>query len=209
MRGAKRPRPVLYGQPLGAPLGSDILMPMPLSLTSVPALAEPCGAAAGLTWASQPWRQRVRTPEAGPLACARVRRGGFRPSVLRAHLRRRGPALSCQDGPDTHPSWGGDGRSLREVRSAGISGAEVRKAPIADVRGERFCGPRIKPPAFATPFPRMGTATNTCLMFVERSFVATFSRSGNMLHLPPERARSRSGKRVGGRDERPIRPSRV
>ena len=41
--------------------------------------SEPCGRTAGLTQASQPRRQQVRTPEAGPLACARVRRGGFRP----------------------------------------------------------------------------------------------------------------------------------
>ena len=114
-------------------LCGDILMPLPPRLTSVPARAGHSAQLAGLTWASQPRRRRVRTPEAGPLAGARVRRAGFRPPVVRAHLRRRSPALSCQDGPDTHPSRGRDGRSLAQARGVGISGAEVRHVRIADI----------------------------------------------------------------------------
>jgi hypothetical protein len=97
MRGAKRPRPVFSGQPLGAPLrryfNAHAAAPYLCSRS-----AKPHGLKAGLTWASQPRRRRVRTPEAGPLASARVRRAGFRPSVLRAHLRRRDPAPHDRDG---------------------------------------------------------------------------------------------------------------
>ena len=67
------------GQPHGAPLmrryfNAHAAAPYLCSRSS-----EPCGRTAGLTRASQPRRQQVRTPEAGPLACARVRRSGFRP----------------------------------------------------------------------------------------------------------------------------------
>ena len=67
------------GQPLGAPLmrryfNAHAAAPYLCSRSS-----GPCGRTAGLTRASQPRRQRVRTPDAGPLACARVRRTGFRP----------------------------------------------------------------------------------------------------------------------------------
>jgi hypothetical protein len=65
-------------------------------------------------------------PGAAPLCRPR----SAQPPVIqtRPHARsavnpeRRSPALTCTDGPDTHPSWGRDGRSLPGVWGAGISG---------------------------------------------------------------------------------------
>ena len=58
-------------------------------------------------------------PGAAPLCRPRMREATR--FQMRLHDRtavnpeRRSPALSCQDGPDTHPSRGRDGRSVMQV----------------------------------------------------------------------------------------------
>ena len=133
LRGTERPRPLRkLGSHTAPRLCGDILMPLPPRLTSVPARAGLAAQLAGLTWASQPRRRRVRTPEAGPLAGARVRRAGFRPPVVRAHLRRRDPHPEKQTVCSSRPLGRGMGSSLRRLRTAGISSAESGGAIAID-----------------------------------------------------------------------------
>jgi hypothetical protein len=49
--------------------------------------------------------------------------------AARAVILERRSLSRVADGPDTHPSWGRDGRSLREARRPGISVSDFRLAP--------------------------------------------------------------------------------
>jgi hypothetical protein len=114
------------GQPHGAPLVRRYFNAHAAAPYLCSRSGEPFGSTAGLTQASQPRRQQVRIPEAGPLASARLRRAGFRPSVLRAQLRRRDPPSREADGLQLASSWTRDGL----------------KSKASSNRGDKFCGRR-------------------------------------------------------------------
>jgi len=97
MRGAKRPRPFFSGQPLGAPqrrAPSPRLPPLPRAAYELPAEMD-LGFPTQAGGADEPLRWSV-TPAAKREATLSQKRPQVRFAVL---LRRRSPALSCQDGP--------------------------------------------------------------------------------------------------------------
>ena len=87
---------------------ATILRPMPCALPLFPPRSNARQIRPG---PSSPGRQRVRTPEAGPLSGARLRRAGFRPPVVRAHLRRRDPSPEKQTVCSSRPH----GRGMHAV----------------------------------------------------------------------------------------------
>ena len=110
LRGTVSLHPLRKLGSLSAPrLCSGILMPMPPCLTSVSARGAK-GPTSELTWASQPRRRRVRTPEAGPLAERAVPKGGVSAPVVRAHLRRRAPHPKIQTVCSSRPHGRGMGQ---------------------------------------------------------------------------------------------------